>query len=790
MKTRIILSSIVMGVLVSLAGEEWDGQALTVYGDASTGEVYVKDLTDDTLSASTVKLGTEKGSAELHALNSTITLSSSFYLGNEASPGYTALTSRLSLTNSTLTSLAFYPSYKTRGNADDGNERFTVNLGPNGKLACSYVYHYGAGYSRFDFCGGRMSATSVDQVVRLNGSDWKGSYPNGCVTFVGVDAPIDIEIQQDSKLARGYASRGFRMRGNGGFVKRGAGTLIWGWHTTGSNTGTLKNEASYTGDTVVKEGGIRMAQPSSVAKSEVVNTTPAKSALVVEEDAFFDLNGCTANFLGVSGGGLVTNGVAEAGTFTLGAQGGDVSFSPAIVGGAFNVRKRGTGLMTIGAPAINGAFTLEAGSAKITASVFSAESISVAAGTTLDIRGVTVNCLSLDVAKGGLLLKDGGTVLNTTIDAADDISVYGGRYADGGTLVKTGSGTLTFKSPCAKSGGSFIVAEGVATVEKSSTFAGKYFRIQYYDAAQGDNSAIQMSEFSLYGVDGQRINQGDYKYTALDGSYKKYPCFDGIDDATQLEEEEVAVWGKGDSYYFVYDADKYSPKFLFDGDPSTGLRNTYYWKGSNYLVFRIPAEKPDAYGFTFTTGSASKERPLQWKLWGSTTGAKWTELASNFTNTSDATVWAYLTNSTPKSAKTEYNGGEPYPLNLLSAPETYAPFGTAGVGVAADARLELPSVGATLSRLVVDNKTGVGGTISCFTPTEEGVLDVTLDVPVGDFVAEKGAVLFSVPQIAEPRRLKKWTIRVNGVTVKGLSLFWSDGYIRLGYKPGLALIVR
>lgn len=527
-----------------------------------------------------------------------------------------------------------------------------------------------------------------------------------------------------------------------------------------------------------------------MAKSEVVNTTPAKSSLVVEADTFFDINGCTANFLGVSGAGMITNGVAATGTFTLGAQGGDISFSPAIVGGAFNVRKRGSGLMTVGAPAINGAFTLEAGSAKITASVFSAESISVAAGTTLDIRGVTVNCLSLDVAKGGLLLKDGGTVLNTTIDAADDISVYGGLYADGGTLVKTGGGTLTFKSPCAKSGGAFIVAEGSVAVENAPTFAGKYFRIQYYDAAQGNNNAIQMSEFSLYGVDGQRINRGDYKYTPLDGSYKKYPCFDGIDDATQLEEEEVAVWGKGDSYYFQYDAKTYSPKFLFDGATSTRLRNTSYWKGSDYLVFRIPAEKPDAYGFTLTTGSAPNERPLQWKLWGSTTGAKWTELASNFTNTSDAAVWTYLTNSTPKTANTEYNGGEPYPLNLLSAPETYAPFGTAGVGVAADARLELPSVGATISHLVVDNKKALGGTISCFTPTEEGVLDVTLDVPVGEFVEDGGTVLFNVPQIAEPRRLKKWTIRVNGETVKNLSLFWSDGCIRLGYKQGLVLVVR
>lgn len=267
MKTRIILSFIVMGVLVSLAGEEWNGQALTVYGDASTGEVYVKNLTDDTLSASTVKLGTEKGSAELHALNSTITLSSSFYLGAEASPGYTALTSRLSLTNSTLTSLTFYPSYNTYATAKDtgdGNERITVNLGPSSKLACTQVYQYGGSYSRFDFCGGRLSATSSDQVVRLHGRSWKeGNYPNGCVTFVGVDAPIDIEIQKDSCLARGYAARGFRMRGNGGFVKRGAGTLIWGWHTTGSNTGTMINEASYTGDTVVKEGGIRMAQPSS-----------------------------------------------------------------------------------------------------------------------------------------------------------------------------------------------------------------------------------------------------------------------------------------------------------------------------------------------------------------------------------------------------------------------------------------------------------------------------------------------------------------------------------------------
>ena len=88
---------------VVFAGEDWSGSDLTIYGTTSPEATYVKQMNGDSLSAENITLGTEQGSASIVAVNnSAITVSGSFYLGKEASPGYANLASTVVLTNSTL----------------------------------------------------------------------------------------------------------------------------------------------------------------------------------------------------------------------------------------------------------------------------------------------------------------------------------------------------------------------------------------------------------------------------------------------------------------------------------------------------------------------------------------------------------------------------------------------------------------------------------------------------------------------------------------------------------------
>ena len=45
-------------------------------------------------------------------------------------------------------------------------------------------------------------------------------------------------------------------------MQRGTGKLTWGWFKYGTNSGYFNGSANYTGDTVIKAGGIELATPS------------------------------------------------------------------------------------------------------------------------------------------------------------------------------------------------------------------------------------------------------------------------------------------------------------------------------------------------------------------------------------------------------------------------------------------------------------------------------------------------------------------------------------------------
>jgi len=482
---------------------------LYLFGDktATPPVTFVTNLVVGTLEARHLYLGTTEGSAQLLASDAAaITLTGNCCLGY-ATNSFLGVTSHLALTNATLDCNELYTNWQGDSNGDDkvGQERMTVNLGPDGVIRCKDVKHFGGPYARIDFSGGRLSVKNIGSdsgVFVAQGSTWAGGWPNAGVTFNALSGPIDIEVNENRTLVKGWAGRHAHFTGSHGFVKRGTGTLVWGWQTTG-NDGYLNRSVSYTGDTVVKAGGIRLLTPSATSGQQAANDTPAASALVLESGTFFDLNGSAATFLSASGAGLVTNSAAASGTLILGGSGGDGVFSPTKVGGSVNVVKAGAGTLSVDVPVVPGQLIVSNGQAVVTRD-FAAKGIAVAAGATLDVRGVAVDCPRLVCAAGGNLTADASTSFSvgsslTGVKLTQDVS--SGRVDNvlslgaGAELVKTGAGALNLTGRA--EGGALTVAEGTVTVTPRP-HGYRHYRFKLDATRNAYADVIQLSEFRLY----------------------------------------------------------------------------------------------------------------------------------------------------------------------------------------------------------------------------------------------------------------------------------------------------
>jgi autotransporter-associated beta strand protein len=751
-------------------------------------------------------VGSTNGNGTLVAVDSTIDLSNYIYFGYQAGDSSSVTySSTLVLTNTSLACHTFNMGYYVKGGAGgrDGTERIQAEIGPGSVVTIADKMNRNCQpWSRVRFTGGKVVfARSVPSpavaLVICFGRDAGSGYYNTGMTWEGVDAPIDIEVAKDAQLASGWDKRGFYLEGNGGFVKRGSGVLNWGWRQT-NGPNTLMGEASYTGNTVIKEGGIRIDTPYSKASESSRYSIPSASPLVIEDGAFFDFAGNDAAWVSVSGGGILKNSSAAAATLTLGAGNADCSLEAASAIGPINAVKNGTGTLTVNVPELDGSLTVANGTLKVKrGSSFAVGSIMAASGTTLDFRGATVRCGELTVPADVTILRDADTDFSYTLNSDSAVRLVAGTLPAKGDFTKTGSGTLTLVGPCAKTSGSINIAEGSVVCEAAQPFNGKFFRLKYGRAAKravdsSDNASLQFSEFSLYGVGGTRVNEGGFTYNPIllqSGTYAN--SYDGIGDATTLDEREVAVWMPEHSGYFMYDTDATyggSPLAAFDGSMTTKLRNTYYWESSSIVVFRMESGSEDALGFTFTTSDYPVRRPTEWTLEGSVDGSAWVMLASHVADSSlsDEEKWLWRTNSTPDTVHTEYNGGFPYTFDNLALADGYAPFGDATVSVAGGATLTLdPKM--TVTALRVDMSAGAGSILGGFTPAENGILH--LDNVVGGKIAGVVNIPLTIAEIVNAARFKTWTVYVNG-RVADCSVRWNGECVVVCAKSGLTVFVR
>ena len=280
-----------------------------------------------------------------------------------------------------------------------------VVIGEGGLLRANSISHSGAGNSRISFDGGSYKPASGESAslplfnVRGYISWGSNHYPEPHMTVEGSNGhPIDVETALNRNLSGGTASgnRQINLTGDGGFTKRGAGTLTF-------NRLNDNSTCNYTGPTTILGGGIVVT--NSVFK-------PGRGDLAVSDGSFLDLNSFDAEFAGATGAGIVTNGADSVSILTLGYGNTNAEFSVAI-GERINVVKTGTGTLTVSGSALANTcdLTVEAGTVVFTGDSSSYGTVRVKSGATFDSRGTRFSCERIIKERGGTVLPPAATVV-------------------------------------------------------------------------------------------------------------------------------------------------------------------------------------------------------------------------------------------------------------------------------------------------------------------------------------------------------------------------------------------
>lgn len=642
--------------------------------------------------------------------------------------------------------------------ASDTTENCKVTIAKDGVINAPVTRHNGAGRSTVIFDGGRYKSeeNTTTALFYSYGLNYKGGYSSPRIHLQGANGnPIDIEISANRNLASGRSGGSGRINvsGSGGFTKRGTGTLSF----TRLNSSTC----DYTGPTTILGGGI-------VVKN--ANFKPGRGALSVSEGCFLDLNGFDCSFATAEGSGVVTNGADGASTLTLGYGDASGAFSLATSGSDVNVNKTGAGTLTVSGAALanTGDLTISSGTVVFAGNSASYGVVTVEAGTTLDIRGISFACASLD--NRGTLLTDSATVLSLGSDG--DLSFNNGLVGLSGGLVKTGTGVLSVYG-AETIGGVVEVKAGTLRVLPGK-WAGNYFKLNLQWAESSDNNQWhkRLGTFALYDAAGNDVARSITVQNPTAGA-----------TGVGLAEGEVRF---GDTGFYSVPEGK-GVLNLFDGKDSTQFDLQSGW-GSEFIVLRLPDSTGDIVGYNFNNGIHG-QRLVTWNLYGSVDGKVWTLLGNHLcANWNDMEERQKVTDETPNTDGAWYNDGVPYCFSAYSN-ATGRVFGeNAVVSVAPDATLDLGGIGMELGHLAIDCAGGAG-TILRFSPAENGMLELT-NADVDQLKA--GYVLpLAFGEIANAGRFKTWTVKVNGVVDNTLRIRREpDGCVKVMPKGGLILVVR
>lgn len=233
------------------------------------------------------------------------------------------------------------------------------------------------------------------------------------------------------------------ISGTGTINKQGNGVLVY----NASN--------SYTGDTTINDGTLRLNVSNAIGNSSDVE-------LVV--GATLDMNNRTDTVRSLSGpGGTVDTG-GSSGRLTVNASSGTFTYSGAMFGtGGFTKSGNHTLVVTnpftyTGSTNINDGVLRFSGNGDFS----SASDIAIAAGATWDLSGL--NDLVDSISGGGDILLGGATL---TVDENNNTRTFSGDISEIGNFVKSGSSRLTFSGNNTYTG-TTTLDQGVLEVSSSA----------------------------------------------------------------------------------------------------------------------------------------------------------------------------------------------------------------------------------------------------------------------------------------------------------------------------------
>ena len=352
-------------------------------------------------------------------------------------------------------------------NSGSGNDNWTTNANGTSNTQvwlANAIAVFSAGTSATGSYTVTVSSTQGVDSIRID--EGTPTFTSGTLTLTGDVPSISVASGRTATFAT-------KIAGSNGLVKTGAGTLVL---TNASN--------SYTGDTVVSAGTLRVGSTSTVL--------PSATALSIASGATFavDAGGTTQQVGSLSGSGTLSlsDTLLKVGDST------STTFSGKIIdtSGDSTLQKIGSGTLTLsGASTFGGAIDVNAGAIVAASSgALGAASTGndIASGASLRLTGgITLSETDLAIRGSGdgtgvLRNLSGNNTLNAAVTLASTATIgsdagtlnLGGSFDLGSrTLTTSGAGNVQFNGAMSGSGGKLIV-DGSGTVTLSGTTANTF----------------------------------------------------------------------------------------------------------------------------------------------------------------------------------------------------------------------------------------------------------------------------------------------------------------------------
>lgn len=235
--------------------------------------------------------------------------------------------------------------------------------------------------------------------------------------------------------------------GADGFVTSASMTI------NGGTTAHIGGTSSALSQITISNGTLQLASNSNLG--DAVNITTFSGTT-------FNVNGFTENIDQITGSGTVSLG---SGSLTLGDS-SDFTFSGAITGTG-SITKNQSGVLTLaGVSSYSGPTNITAGTLRLNnsttdGSLSSSTDVSVSAGATFDLNGVTDTVNS--ISGSGTVDLGGGEL---AVDATAGTEVFSGNFVGTGTLRKLGGHSLTLSGNNEFT--SLIISGGTVSASSSS----------------------------------------------------------------------------------------------------------------------------------------------------------------------------------------------------------------------------------------------------------------------------------------------------------------------------------